>query len=106
MANNTPETISNREIVQSDALTITEQHKRCGLGISMGVGKTRIAIQHLQKYYDPLIKVLVVVPKLSVKQAWLDELDKMNLTNLIDHIDFTTYLSLKNKNLKTIAYYI
>tara|TARA_R110002074_G_scaffold127748_3_gene267472 strand:- start:2218 stop:3342 length:1125 start_codon:yes stop_codon:yes gene_type:complete len=97
MANNTPETISNREVVQSDALAVTEQHKRCGLGISMGVGKTRIAIQHLQKYYDPLIKVLVVVPKLSVKQAWLDELDKMNLTNLIDHIDFTTYLSLKKQ---------
>jgi len=97
MANNTPETISTREVVQSDALTISAQHKRCGLGISMGVGKTRIAIQHLQKYYDPLIKVLVVVPKLSVKQAWLDELDKMNLTNLIDHIDFTTYLSLKKQ---------
>ena len=64
MANNTPEIISTREIVQSDALTITEQHKRCGLGISMGVGKTRIAIQHLHRNFNQFIQVLVVVPVL------------------------------------------
>ena len=29
--------MTNRETVQEDALTIALQHKRCGLGISMGV---------------------------------------------------------------------
>ena len=38
--------VSHRDVVQADALGIASQHKRCGLGISMGVGKTRIAIQH------------------------------------------------------------
>ena len=66
--------VSNREIVQADALEIAVKNKRCGLGISMGVGKTRIAIQHLCKFYDQFIKVL------------------------LDHIEFTTYISLKKKD--------
>ena len=98
MANNITENISSRDVVQSDALTIAAQHKRCGLGISMGVGKTRIAIQHLQKNFNQFIQVLVVVPKHSVTQSWIDELGKMKLDFLVKHITFTTYLSLKKKD--------
>ena len=64
---NTLDNVSNRDIVQSDALAIAAQHKRCGLGISMGVGKTRIAINHLKKNYDPfftnfnITSVLVII---------------------------------------------
>lgn len=90
--------VSNREIVQADALEIAIKNKRCGLGISMGVGKTRIAIQHLCKFYDQFIKVLVVVPKWSVKDSWVQELDLMNKNILLDHIEFTTYISLKKKD--------
>ena len=67
--------MTNREVVQNDALQTAVAHERCGLGISMGVGKTRVAINHLKRYYNPFILVLVVVPKNSVKQSWLDELD-------------------------------
>jgi superfamily II DNA or RNA helicase len=63
----------------------------------MGVGKTRIAIQHLQRYYDQFIQVLVVVPKHSVAQSWIDELGKMGLESLVKHITFTTYISLKKR---------
>jgi superfamily II DNA or RNA helicase len=86
--------MSNREKVQEEALEKTLGHTRCGLGISMGVGKTRVAIQHFQKNYDPFINALVVIPKLAVKNAWLDELDKMDLSALESHFTFTTYLSL------------
>ena len=41
---NTLDNISNRDIVQADALKVALANKRCGLGISMGVGKTRIAL--------------------------------------------------------------
>ena len=75
--------MTNREIVQSDALEITKKHKRSGLGISMGVGKTRIAIQHLMINFNPLLQALVVIPKHSVSQSWIDELDKMNLYKLV-----------------------
>ena len=87
-----------REKIQADALNILEQYNRVGLGISMGVGKTRIAIKHILKNYEPFLKVLVVVPKNSIKDSWIDELNKMNIYDrLIDHIDFVTYLSLNKK---------
>jgi superfamily II DNA or RNA helicase len=92
--------MSNREKVQQEALEKTLSHKRCGLGISMGVGKTRIAIQHFQKNYNSFIRALVVIPKLSVKDAWLNELEKMELTALESHFTFTTYLSLNKQDPK------
>ena len=88
----------NRQIVQEDALKIALNHKRCGLAISMGVGKTRIAIQHFQKSYNPFIKALVVIPKLSIKESWLTELQKLNIEKLADHLTFTTYLSIGKQN--------
>ena len=88
-----------REKIQENALEIALNNKRCGLGISMGVGKTRIGIQHLMKNYNPFIKALVVVPKLSVKSAWEKELVKMNLFMQLDeYITYTTYLSINKHN--------
>jgi superfamily II DNA or RNA helicase len=87
-----------REDIQEQALNLAVKNNRCGLGISMGVGKTRIAIQHLQKNYDPFIRVLVVIPKNSVAKAWIDELGKMKLESLMPHITFSTYRSI-NKHI-------
>jgi superfamily II DNA or RNA helicase len=78
----------NRTNVQLEALEIAKANKRCGLAISMGVGKTRIAIQHLQYCYNPLIEVLVVVPTHAIAGSWFTELDKLNLGNLSKHITF------------------
>jgi len=86
--------LNKKDSVQEKALKAIENYKRCGVGVSMGVGKTRIAIKHLVKNYDPFIKALVVIPKLSVKDAWDDELKKMDLESLKSHIVFTTYLSI------------
>ena len=58
----------SRSIVQDDALGIALKNKRCGLGISMGVGKTRIGIRHMIANIDPFINYLVVVPKHSVTE--------------------------------------
>ena len=88
----------NREQVQTKALEVISDKKRCGLGISMGVGKTRIAINHLKSNFNPFIKALVVIPKLSVKDSWMEELDKTNLVTLKEHLAFTTYLSLNKHN--------
>ena len=90
-----------RDKVQQDALDIAINNNRATLGISMGVGKTRIAIQHLMKLYDPFIRVLVVVPKWSVKDSWEVEVVKMDLFFQLDkHIKYTTYLSLNKLNPK------
>ena len=90
----------NKGTIQKKALEIAKLHKRCGLGVSMGVGKTRMAIQHLQYNYNPLIEALVVIPKHSVAQSWIDELGKMNLESLVKHITFTTYLSINKHDPK------
>lgn len=90
--------ITKKDSVQEQALKEIEKYQRCGVGISMGVGKTRIAIKHLMKNYHPLIKVLVVIPKLSIKDSWEDELKKMNLEKLSNHIVFSTYLSINKQD--------
>jgi superfamily II DNA or RNA helicase len=88
----------SRDKVQLDALDIAINNNRATLGISMGVGKTRIAINHFMKLYDPFTRVLVVVPKWSVKDSWENELKKIEQLELLQHIEFTTYLSLNKLN--------
>jgi superfamily II DNA or RNA helicase len=87
----------SRDQVQDKALEIILQHYRCGLNISMGVGKTRIALQHMMKNYNETASYLVVAPKNTIIQSWKDECVKMNAEHLLNHIEFTTYLSLKKK---------
>jgi superfamily II DNA or RNA helicase len=91
--------MNKREQIQKDALTIALQHKRCGLGISMGVGKTLIGL----KYVDDLqgknmgkLRVLVVAPKLSIFDSWKNDASKFGIN--IENIEFTTYLSLNKYN--------
>ena len=88
----------SRDKVQQDALDIAINNERSTLGISMGVGKTRIAINHFIKLYDAFTRVLVVVPKWSVKDSWTNELKLIEQLELLNHIEFTTYLSLNKHN--------
>jgi superfamily II DNA or RNA helicase len=91
--------MNKREQIQQNALTIALQHKRCGLGISMGVGKTLIGL----KYIDSLqgknmgrLRVLVVAPKLSIFDSWKNDASKFKID--IENIEFTTYLSINKYN--------
>ena len=84
----------SRDKVQQDALDIAINNNRATLGISMGVGKTRIAINHLIKLHDAFTRALVVIPKLSVRDAWLNEIELMDVKDLLPHLQFVTYLSL------------
>lgn len=94
-----------RDQIQKEALEVALDNDRCTLAISMGVGKTYIGLQHMQKIYATGYKFLVVAPKLSIQQAWKDDARKFNLEWLLDHITFTTYLSL-NKQQDTVYQYI
>jgi superfamily II DNA or RNA helicase len=87
--------MDKRDQIQKDALTVALNNKRCGLGISMGVGKTLIGlnyIDHLQGKNMGKLRVLVVAPKLSIFDSWKNDAIKFNIN--IDNIEFTTYLSL------------
>jgi len=87
----------SREEVQLKALHKALEYERGTLAISMGVGKTRIALYHMEKLFDAFTRVLVVVPKWSVKDSWVNEINLMGKQALLDHIEFTTYLSLNKK---------
>jgi superfamily II DNA or RNA helicase len=60
--------MTKREQVQKDALDIAVKHKRCGLGISMGVGKTLIGLKYIEHHQglNKKVRVLIVAPKLSI----------------------------------------
>lgn len=88
----------SRDEIQEKALDILSKHHRCGLNISMGVGKTRIALQHMIKNFNQFSAFLVVAPKKIIFKSWKDECKLMNAEHLLDHIEFTTYLSLNKKN--------
>jgi superfamily II DNA or RNA helicase len=87
--------MNKREQIQQDALSIALRHKRCGLGISMGVGKTLIGLKYIDKLQAENVeklRVLVVAPKLSIFDSWKQDANKFNID--IENIQFTTYLSL------------
>ena len=91
--------MNKRDQIQKDALTVAINNKRCGLGISMGVGKTLIGlkyIDHLQGVNTKKVRVLVVAPKLSIFQSWKDDAEKFSID--ISDVEFTTYLSLNKNN--------
>lgn len=91
--------MTKREQVQKDALDIALKHKRCGLGISMGVGKTLIGlsyIDNLQGHNMGKLRVLVVAPKLSIFDSWRSDAQRFNID--ISEVEFTTYLSLNKLN--------
>jgi superfamily II DNA or RNA helicase len=91
--------MSKRDEIQQEALDIAFKHKRCGLGISMGVGKTLIGlkyIDHYQKANMDKLNVLVVAPKLSIFDSWRSDAEKFGIS--LDNVEFTTYLSLNKYN--------
>lgn len=90
--------LTKRELIQQEALAVSKPQFRCGLGISMGVGKTLIGLRHMEnEYANGYRKFLVVAPKVSIFQSWKDDAEKFGLSYLLDHIEFTTYLSLSKK---------
>jgi len=90
--------MTKREEVQHEALTVAINNKRCGLGISMGVGKTLIGLKYIENFQggDKKARVLIVAPKLSIFDSWKDDANKFNID--ISNAEFTTYLSLNKFN--------
>ena len=86
-----------REEIQQEALKAVSRVPRAGLSISMGVGKTYIGLQYLSEH---LIngEALVVAPKRDIFQSWTDDAEKFNLSELLDKITFSTYISLNKQD--------
>jgi superfamily II DNA or RNA helicase len=91
-------TQTKREEIQARALEAILRTKRAGISVSMGVGKTYIGLQYLDKLFKSGIKILVVAPKKDIFQSWIDDAEKFNLFYLLEHITFSTYISLIKHN--------
>ena len=96
----------SREEIQNDALKAIDGCDRCGIAVSMGVGKTLIGLQHIFQNYHDTLTVLVVAPKRSILKSWVDEAKKFKLEHLLGHITFTTYLSLTKQDLSYDIVYL
>ena len=97
--------MNNRNKIQTECLNTIIKHYRCTAAVSMGVGKTRIALMHLHNFYKPGMKALVVVPKLSIINSWAEEIEKTELYHLTECINYSTYRSInKQENIYDIVY--
>ena len=70
----------DRSKVQAEALEATRGKDRCGLALATGVGKTLVALNHLEEHYSPLLNILVVAPKVSIFDAWIDKQQYIELS--------------------------
>ena len=86
-----------REKIQQEALTAVLSCARAGLHVSMGVGKTYIGLQYINKIGG---KVLVVAPKLTIFESWKNDSEKFNMQHVLSNITFTSYISLNKHNPK------
>jgi superfamily II DNA or RNA helicase len=88
-----------KDTIQSGALDAIADRSRAGVNISMGVGKTLLAIKHMTKRYTDISKFLVVAPKRSIFTSWIDEINKNSEYKFLeDHITFSTYRSLAKQD--------
>ena len=66
--------------------------KEVVLELSTGYGKSKIALEYLNKYSPK--SILIVIPRLILIDNWKDEIRKWGFEELIDKIIFSTYVSL------------
>ena len=93
-----------RDTIREEALLAIKKQRCAGVAISMGVGKTRLGLDHFQLVCKRLLlndkqaKALVVAPKLDILESWRKEAIKWDIEHLIDHMEFTTYRSMTKHN--------
>lgn len=92
--------------VQQEALKEIAKYKRATVVMSMGLGKTLLGLLDMAARFNEFSTFLVVAPKKSIYTSWIDDAKKFNLEFLIDHIKFTTYLSLPKQSVNYQKVYL
>lgn len=96
----------SKDRIQQEALELVRAYKRCGLGITMGGGKTVIGLKHMAERFEPGKRFLVVAPKRSIFKSWEAAANEFGLAHLVPFIDFSTYLSLHKQSLNYKVVYL
>lgn len=87
-----------REELTEQYLSSTSKHFI--LQLPTNYGKSRLALQKVNQWFQPGFKILIVVPRLILIKNWKAEFIKWHYENLLSQTVFTTYNSL-NKHLDT-----
>lgn len=74
------------------ALISSNDYQHVVLELSTGMGKTKMALEYMNKYNPETI--LIVIPRLVLIDNWKEEINKWGYTHLLDKITFSTYTSL------------
>lgn len=86
--------------IQEECLKAIENKRYAGAILGTGAGKTLLGLKHMSEIYHDSISYLVVAPKVSIFQEWKEQAIKFGLEYLLEHINFSTYLSLSKQNIK------
>jgi len=85
--------------LQEKTLTIIGAQYNVGVAIGTGGGKTLLGLKHMAKRFHDSIAFLVLMPKTSVKQEWLDNMKEHGYEYLLPHITFANYRSISKQDL-------
>lgn len=84
--------------LQDKALETIGNRSKISVEIGTGGGKTLLALRHMADRYTESISYCVAAPKRSIFKSWTDDINKFGYQYLLDHITFTTYLSLHKQS--------
>jgi superfamily II DNA or RNA helicase len=100
--------MKTRQEILEESFSEISKHRRRSAAISVGVGKTLLGLTDMEKELqeNPSSKFLVVIPKLAVRQTWIDEAVKHNKKEIIDKMCFVTYRSFIKSNLSYTSIYL
>lgn len=82
----------NREELSSLLQKSNDKHIILQLGT--GFGKTKLALEYINRSFHKDNNILIVIPRLVLIDNWKDEIIKWGFNNLLSNIVFTTYVSL------------
>ena len=96
-----------KDDIRIEALSEVRKWKRGSAAVSMGVGKTRLGLEHFQLVVDKyqreagrMARALVVAPFRNIIEGWNAEAEKWDMTHLLPGVEFVTYRSLTKKKLE------
>lgn len=90
--------MNKKSEIQEACLTAIGTRKYSGVILGTGAGKTLLGLKHMAKKYTDTSLFLVVAPKISIHQEWINQAQEHGLEYLIPHMQFITYISLHKAN--------
>jgi len=88
----------DKNSIQAEALAAIKGKNRSGVEVSMGVGKCMLGLKDMASTYTDTSKYLVIAPKKTIYNSWLDDMKAFKFDYLKNHVKFNTYRSLTKED--------